>query len=58
TTPWPLVLEKISKDLERWKLTTPTLEGKQHIINTVIGGRTQYLTRVQGMPKEIEETLD
>jgi hypothetical protein len=56
-TPWPSVLEKISKDLERWKLTTPTLEGKQHIINMVIGGRTQYLTKVQGMPKEIEETL-
>lgn len=56
-TPWPAVLEKIENDLERWKITVPTLEGKRHIINMVIGGRTQYLTRVQGMTKDIEETL-
>jgi hypothetical protein len=47
-TPWPSMLEKIRGDLERWKTTTPSLEGKRHIINMVIGGRTQYLTRVQG----------
>ncbi len=52
-----MVLEKISSDLERWKLSKPSLEGKRHIINMVIGGRTQYLARVQGMPKDIEDTL-
>jgi hypothetical protein len=57
-TPWPSVLEKINEDLERWKASSPTLEGKRHIINTVIGGRTQYLTRVQGMPKDVEDTLN
>ncbi|KAJ7182495.1 hypothetical protein C8R43DRAFT_818176, partial [Mycena crocata] len=41
----------------RWQTTHPTLEGKRHIISMVIGGRTQYLTRVQGMPQEIEQTL-
>ena len=56
-TPWPSVLEKIAKDFERWKASAPTLEGKRHIINMVIGGRTQYLTRVQGMPKDVEHTL-
>jgi hypothetical protein len=56
-TPWPSVLEKIAKDLERWKASAPTLEGKRHIINMVIGGRTQYLIRVQGMPKDVEHTL-
>jgi hypothetical protein len=50
------VLEKFAKDLERWKASAPTLEGKQHIINMVIGGRTQYLTRVQRMPKDVEHT--
>jgi hypothetical protein len=25
-TPWPSVLEKINHDLERWKVTSPTLE--------------------------------
>jgi hypothetical protein len=57
TTPWPSVLETITCDLERWKLTLPSLEEKHHIINMVIGRRTQYLTRAQGMPKDIEETL-
>jgi hypothetical protein len=56
-TPWPSVLEKITSDLERWKLTKPSLEGKRHIINMTIGGRTQYLTRVQGMPEDIEDDL-
>ncbi|KAJ7814284.1 hypothetical protein B0H14DRAFT_2273959, partial [Mycena olivaceomarginata] len=54
---WPSVLEKITADLERWKSSAPTLEGKRHIINMVIGGRAQYLARVQGMPKDIEDTL-
>jgi hypothetical protein len=56
-TPWPSVLEIIAKDLERWKASSPTPEGKRHIINMVIAGRTQYLTRVQGMPKDVEDTL-
>jgi hypothetical protein len=56
-TPWPSVLDKIACDLERWNDSQPTLEGKRHIINMVIGGRTQYLTRVQGLPKEVENTL-
>jgi hypothetical protein len=55
-TPWPAVLEKISADLERWRTSMSTLEGKRHIINMVIGGRTQYLSRAQGMPKDVEET--
>ncbi|KAJ6626544.1 hypothetical protein B0H10DRAFT_1781023, partial [Mycena sp. CBHHK59/15] len=42
----------------RWQTTNPSLEGKCHIISMVIGGRTQYLTRVQGMPRDIEETLE
>jgi hypothetical protein len=56
-TPWPSVMEKIASDLERWKATKPSLEGRRHIINMVIGGRSQYLTRVQGMPKDIENAL-
>jgi hypothetical protein len=47
-TPWPLVLEKIAGD------PNSSLEGKRHIISMAIGGRTQYLTRVQGMPNDID----
>jgi hypothetical protein len=56
-TPWPSVMDKITSELERWKASKPSLEGKHHIINMVIGGRTQYLTRVQGMLRSIEDTL-
>ncbi len=56
-TPWPSVLDKITGDLEKWKVTSPSLEGKRHVINMVLGGRTQYLTRVQGMPKDVEKAL-
>jgi hypothetical protein len=56
-TPWPKVLEKVSGNLARWNLDKPTLEGRRHIINMVIGGQTQYLTCVQGMPEEIKDTL-
>jgi hypothetical protein len=56
-TPWRAVLKKITSDLERWKMTKPTLEGRHHIIYMSIGGRTQYLKRVQGMPKDVESEL-
>ena len=56
-TPWPSTVDKIRNDLERWKLTNPSIEGKRHIINMFVGGRSQYLTRVQGMPAEVEESL-
>ncbi|KAJ6506245.1 hypothetical protein C8R47DRAFT_913701, partial [Mycena vitilis] len=56
-TPWPEVLDKIATDLARWDVKNPLLEGRRHIINMVVGGRTQYLTRVQGMPKRIEDRL-
>jgi hypothetical protein len=56
-TPWPSTVDKIRNDLERWKLTNPSIEGKRHIINMFVGGRSQYLTRVQGMPNDIEDSL-
>ncbi|KIJ50584.1 hypothetical protein M422DRAFT_245210 [Sphaerobolus stellatus SS14] len=55
---WVPTLEKIDAGLERWNKGHPTLEGRCHIINIEIGARTQYLTRVQGMPKQVEETLE
>ncbi|KAJ3817209.1 RNase H-domain-containing protein [Lentinula raphanica] len=34
------------------------MEGRRLIISMVIGGMTQYLTKVQGMPTEVEEKLE
>ncbi|KAF8191387.1 hypothetical protein BJ912DRAFT_1022052 [Pholiota molesta] len=49
---WTPILEKIDENLARWAKGNPTQEGRRLIINMEVGGRTQYLTRVQGMPTE------
>ncbi|KAF9494933.1 hypothetical protein BDN71DRAFT_1342013, partial [Pleurotus eryngii] len=54
---WTPVLENIDADLEQWEKSHPTTEGRKLIIQMVIGGRTQYLARVQGMPKRVEDGL-
>lgn len=56
--PWTRVLEKIDRSLARWEKSMPTMEGRRLIISMIIGGMTQYLTKVQGMPKEIEARLE
>ncbi|KAJ3963515.1 hypothetical protein EV361DRAFT_779456, partial [Lentinula raphanica] len=58
TLPWSRVLEKIDRSLERWEKSRPTMEGRRLIITMIVGGMTQYLTKVQGMPKEIESRLE
>ncbi|KAJ3847836.1 hypothetical protein EV368DRAFT_76512 [Lentinula lateritia] len=55
--PWTKVIEKIDCSLEQWNQSKPTMEGRRLIISMVVGGMTQYLTKVQGMPKEIEKKL-
>ncbi|KAE9398230.1 hypothetical protein BT96DRAFT_940358 [Gymnopus androsaceus JB14] len=47
TTPWTRVIDKINSALARWEQSKPTMEGHHLIINMVIGGMTQYLTKVQ-----------
>lgn len=54
---WAPVIEKIDKVLERWDKSQPTMEGRRLIIQMFIGGMTQYLTMVQGMPAEIEKWI-
>ncbi|KIJ39340.1 hypothetical protein M422DRAFT_104548, partial [Sphaerobolus stellatus SS14] len=54
---WVPTLEKVEANLNRWNKGHPTLEGHRHIINVEVGARTQYLTRVQGMPKQVEKLL-
>ncbi|KAJ4470963.1 hypothetical protein J3R30DRAFT_3254885, partial [Lentinula aciculospora] len=55
--PWTKVIEEINKSLEQWDKSKPTIEGRHLIISMVVGGMTQYLTKVQGMPKDIEDKL-
>ncbi|KAE9386638.1 hypothetical protein BT96DRAFT_838950 [Gymnopus androsaceus JB14] len=56
-TAWANQLEKIDKSLENWDKSNPTMDGRKKIVQMVVGGMTQYLTQVQGMPKSIEKKL-
>ena len=56
-TPWTPVIEKISANLRRWESGHPTIEGRRLIVQMVVAGMTQYLTKVQGMPGTVEKTL-
>ena len=51
---WVCILEKTDNALAQWEKSRPTPDGRRLIVGMVIGGYTQYLTRVQGMPEEIE----
>ena len=55
--PWETILDKIHKTLELWKRTYPTMEGRKTIVQAIIGGFTQFLTKAQGMPPHIEKAL-
>ncbi|KIK67642.1 hypothetical protein GYMLUDRAFT_125761, partial [Collybiopsis luxurians FD-317 M1] len=56
--PWTKVIEKIDASLARWELSRPTMEGRRLIVSMVVGGMTQYLTKVQGMPRAVEDRLE
>ncbi|KAL6300500.1 hypothetical protein BKA93DRAFT_866095, partial [Sparassis latifolia] len=54
---WSAVIDKISHSLARWNQSHPTLRGRKLIIQMIVGGMSQYLTAVQGMPQHVETTL-
>jgi ribonuclease HI len=56
-TPWEPVLDKIRLALDRWRRVHPTLHGRKLILQAIVGGHTQFLTKAQGMPANIEKAL-
>lgn len=52
---WTRTIEKVEAKLNQWAKSKPTLEGKRLIIQMFVGGMTQYLTSVQGMPEDIAD---
>jgi hypothetical protein len=58
SAPWETTLEKVSADLERWNHRHLTWLGKRHVVQWIVGGRTQFLAKAQGMPKHIEKRLE
>ena len=57
TTRAPIV-KSVHKRLKRWSAMKHTLEGRRLILQMQVAGVTQYLTKVQGMPKEVENDLN
>jgi hypothetical protein len=55
---WSRTIQKIDAALDRWELGHPSMEGHRLILMMVVGGMTQYLATMQGMPEEVEECLD
>ncbi|KAF6754647.1 hypothetical protein DFP72DRAFT_812388 [Ephemerocybe angulata] len=49
---WEPTIKKIESTLARWERNYPTIKGLALGNNTMVGGLTQYLTRVQGMPPD------
>ena len=56
-TPWETILDKIRKKLDLWQRMHPTVFGKRIIAQAMVGGHTQFITKVQGMLTHIEEAL-
>ena len=56
-TPWEPILVRISKGLDGWRKSRPTMMGRKLIVQVMVGGHTQYLTKAQGMPNHIEAAL-
>ena len=57
-TPWTPTIEKIASALKKWEANHPTTEGRRLITQMIIGGMTQYLAKVQGMPESALKTLE
>ena len=57
TRPWEPIIDLVHNDLERWKKVKPTMDGKRLIVQAVVGGRTQFLAKAQGMPDNIRIAL-
>lgn len=57
TTPWTPILDKINSALSVWSKSHPTLDGKRLIIQMVVAGMTQFLTKAQGMPEHVAASL-
>ncbi|PPQ71498.1 hypothetical protein CVT26_011265, partial [Gymnopilus dilepis] len=54
---WTPRKEKLHSRLQQWEKSRPTMRGRRLIVGMEVGGLTQYLARVQGMDKKVEESI-
>ena len=55
---WVPILENCCRRLLRWGAVGHSLEGRRLILQMQVAGVTQYLTKVQGMPRDVETQLN
>lgn len=55
--PWNAMIRTMEKNLKGWSKGKPTLLGRKLAIDLEVGGRSQFLAKAQGMPKEVEERI-
>ena len=56
-TPWKPIIDKTKNSLDFWNKSHPTLKGRKLIVQMIIRGFTQFLTKAQGMLMRIEDAL-
>ncbi|OJT09202.1 LINE-1 retrotransposable element ORF2 protein [Trametes pubescens] len=56
-TPWTPLLNTMKRNLEHWEKARPTLHGRKLAVDLEVAGRTQFLAKAQGMPKDVENKL-
>ncbi|KAI0341569.1 hypothetical protein BDW22DRAFT_1407806 [Trametopsis cervina] len=56
--PWAPVVASIKARLADWDKPGLTMPGRRLIVNMEVGGRIQFLTKVQGMPKSVLSDLE
>jgi Reverse transcriptase (RNA-dependent DNA polymerase) len=54
---WEPIVDKIRDSLKHWGRIHPMLDGKKTIMQAIVGGYMQFLTKAQGMPQNIQEAI-
>jgi hypothetical protein len=54
---WSKNIDKINQTLERWENRQPTTLSRRLVVQMFAGGISQFMTTVQGMPKDIEDQI-
>ena len=57
TAPWEPILDKIKKALDHYNKGFPTLKERKMIIQIIVRGYMQFLTKAQGMPSQIKTAV-
>ncbi|KAJ2920244.1 hypothetical protein MD484_g3, partial [Candolleomyces efflorescens] len=55
---WAPTIETLENKVNFWLKSNPSIEGRSYLTKLEPGGRTQYRTMVQGMPKQVVKKIN